>query len=358
MYPLRKGQYAKQAHLNLPEGTYEEEFGRKGFFGKVSHLYRLNPPTSWTRIEGNLKPRAYNCLAVKGEEVPQKLLYNSDVSIYTLKITKDMEHYFRNADGDELYFIHEGEGTIQNDFGALTYTKGDYIVIPRGTTYRVLVTKPSFILLVESYSELNPPEKGILGQHALYDPAVIVTPEPEPIIDNREWELRIKRLGELTSVFYPFNPIDVVGWKGDLSVWKINIKDICPVISHRAHIPPSVNTTFVAHNFVVCSFVPRPLESEPGALKVPFYHSNIDFDEVIFYHEGNFFSRDNISAGTITFHPQGIHHGPHPKALKNSNNKKETDEYAVMIDTRFPLFTTELAENVEWKEYHLSWKET
>ncbi|MBC7474206.1 MAG: homogentisate 1,2-dioxygenase [Candidatus Sericytochromatia bacterium] len=357
MYPLRKGLYAKQAHLNLPEGTYEEEHGREGFYGKVSHLYRLHPPTSWTRIEGNLKPRAYNCNIIENDEKAHIILYNSDLVIYTHRLTRDMPYYYRNADGDEVRFIHEGQGVLETDFGAMAFTKGDYLVIPRGTTYRIKVEQPIFCLLVESFSEINQPERGLLGPNALYDPATIETPEPSPIIDDREWELKIKRLGEETSVFYPFNPIDVVGWKGDLSVWKISIKDICPVISHRAHIPPSVHSTFIGSKFVICSFVPRPLESEEGALKVPFYHRNIDYDEVIFYHDGDFFSRDGIKPGTITFHPQGIHHGPHPKALKNSSKKEKTDEYAVMIDARNPLIPSEDAQKVEWKEYYMSWKE-
>ncbi len=357
MYPLKKGKYAKQAHLNLPEGTYEDEHGRQGFYGKVAHLYRLHPPTSWSRIEGNLKPRAYNCNQIEHHEIAQKILYNSDVAIYTLRLTKDMNYYFRNADGDEVLFVHEGEGLIETDFGPMNYTKGDYLIIPRGTTYRLTVKSPVYFLLVESYSEITQPERGLLGPNALYDPAVIETPEPQPIIDEREWEVRIKRLGEFTSVYYPFNPLDVVGWKGDLSVWKINIKDICPVISHRAHIPPSVHTTFLGTNFVICSFVPRPLESEEGALKVPFYHRNIDYDEVIFYHDGNFFSRDGINPGMITFHPQGIHHGPHPKAIKASAKKEKTDEYAVMLDSRLPLLPTPEAEMFEWKEYYLSWQE-
>lgn len=358
MYPLRKGKYARQAHLNLPEGTYEEEHGRQGFYGKVSHLYRLHAPTGWTRIEGPLKPRAYNCNNIVADDKPHKILYNQDVTIFTQKISKDIDYYYRNADGDEVRFVHEGSGVLETDFGPLNFVKGDYLVIPRGTTYRVKIEKPTFFLLIESYSEINQPERGILGPNALYDPSVIETPEPEVITDDKtEWEMKIKRLGQETSVFYPFNPIDVVGWKGDLSVWKINITDICPVISHRAHIPPSVHTSFLGNNFVICSFVPRPLESEEGALKVPFYHRNIDYDEVIFYHDGDFFSRDGIKPGTVTFHPQGIHHGPHPKALKNSNTKEKTDEYAVMLDTRNPLIPAEEAENIEWKEYYMSWKE-
>jgi homogentisate 1,2-dioxygenase len=356
-YPLRKGKYAKQAHLNLPEGTYEEEHGREGFYGKVSHLYRIHPPTSWTRIEGNLKPRAYDCNKMAADETPKKVLHNSDVAIYSYKLSKDMAYFYRNADGDEVQFIHEGEGTIETDYGTLNFRKGDYLVIPRGTTYRVTIRQKTFILLVESYSEINQPERGILGPNALYDPSVIETPEPAPILDDKEWEVRIKRLGEHTSVFYPFNPIDVVGWKGDLCPWKINISDICPVTSHRAHVPPSVHTTFLGSSFVICSFVPRPLESEEGALKVPFYHRNIDYDEVIFYHDGDFFSRDGIKPGMITFHPQGIHHGPHPKAMKSSGKKEKTDEYAVMIDSRRPLLPADEAADSEWPEYHMSWSE-
>jgi len=355
MYPLKKGKYAKQAHLNLPEGTYEEEHGRNGFFGKVSHLYRLNPPTSWIRIEGNLKPRAYNTNKLENNEW-KKLLYNSDLSIYVYKINSDMDYYFRNADGDEIIFVHNGEGEIQTDYGKFFYKKGDYIVIPRGTTHRILTNNNSFFLIIESYSEVNQPERHLLGPNALYDPSIVETPEPEPIIDNKEWELKIKRLNEFTSVFYPYNPIDVIGWKGTLSPWKFNIMDFCPPTCHRAHLPPSVYTTFLAKNFVVCSFVPRPLETEEGAMKVPFYHSNIDFDEVIFYHDGNFFSRDGIDSGMITFHPQGIHHGPHPKAIEASKSKKDTNEVAVMIDTKNPLFFSEISENIEWKEYYLSWK--
>ncbi|MEK7433556.1 MAG: homogentisate 1,2-dioxygenase [Cyanobacteriota bacterium] len=358
-YPLKKGIYAKQAHLNLPENTYEDEHGRDGFFGKVSHLYRLNPPTGWTDIKGNLKPRAYNTNQIEEENTPVKILFNRDVSIYTLKQTKTMDYYFRNADGDDLYFVHDGLGEIETDFGVLSFKKGDYIVIPRGTTYRLKITNPSYFLLIESYSEINQPKRNLLGPNALYDPSLIETPEPAPILDGKEWELKIKRMDELTSVFYPFNPIDVIGWKGDLTAWKISIKDICPVISHKAHIPPSVHTSFLATNFVVCSFVPRPIETAEGSLKVPFYHRNIDYDEVLFYHDGDFFSRDGIDSGMITFHPQGIHHGPHPKALKNSitNPKKETDEYAVMIDTRNPLIPTKNAEKIENTEYYLSWKE-
>lgn len=148
-----------------------------------------------------------------------------------------------------------------------------------------------------------------------------------------------------------------MGWKGDLCPWALNVEDIRPIISPRFHLPPSVHTTFVARNFVICSFLPRPMESEKGAMKVPFYHRNIDFDEVLFYHQGNFFSREGIAAGAVTWHPQGIHHGPHPNAAKNAAPKTDTDEIAVMVDTYRPLISTEHAQSVEYKEYAMSWRD-
>jgi homogentisate 1,2-dioxygenase len=151
--------------------------------------------------------------------------------------------------------------------------------------------------------------------------------------------------------------MDVVGWKGDLTVWKLNMRDIRPIMSPRAHLPPSAHTTFVTQGAVVCSFLPRPLEEDPEALKVPFFHRNTDYDEFIFYHDGNFFSRDNIGPGMVTLHPRGIHHGPHPKALKNQAVKTHTDEYAVMLDGLNPLNVLPAGDAVEWKDYWKSWME-
>ena len=216
----------------------------------------------------------------------------------------------------------------------------------------------NFFLIIQSKGEFDQPEKGLLGQHALYDPAVIVTPEPAPNLDdNQEWEVRIKSEDEMSKVVYPFNPMDVVGWKGDLTVWKINMRDIRPVMSHRAHLPPSAHTTFVTAGAVVCSFLPRPLEQDEDALRVPFYHRNTDYDEFIFYHDGDFFSRDNIKAGMATLHPRGIHHGPHPKALANQKKKAHTDEYALMLDGLNPIHILPAGDKVEWKEYWMSWME-
>jgi len=363
MYPLRKGKTAQQAHVGLPDGTFEEEHGRRGFYGKSAHLYHLHPPTGWIRFEGKLRPRCIDCNRLrptdaddpKGTPVP--FLGNGDVRLSVSRRKAAMPFYVRNADGDELYFVHRGEGVIETDFGPLSFEPGDYINLPRAVTYRVVPrTEDNFFLIIESKTEFDQPDKGLIGQHALYDPAVIVTPEPEPILDgNREWEIRIKAADEYSSVIYPFNPIDVVGWKGDLTAWKLNMRDIRPVMSHRAHLPPSAHTTFVTQGAVVCSFVPRPLEEDPDAVRVPFFHRNTDYDEFIFYHDGSFFSRDNIKAGMVTLHPRGIHHGPHPKALAGQKGKTHTDEYAVMLDGLNPIEVLPAGAAAEWGEYWKSW---
>lgn len=365
MYPLKKGKTTHQAHVGLPEGTFEEEHGRKGFFGKSAHLYHTHPPTGWVRFEGKLRPHCLDCNKLQPTDQhdpkgsPVAFLGNNDVRLYVSRRTEPMPFYYRNADGDELLFVHRGEGTMETDFGPLTYEKGDYIVIPRAVTYRLVPkTKDNFFLITQSRTEFEQPDKGLLGQHALYDPGVIVTPEPAPQLDdNREWEIRIKVDDEFSSVFYPYNPMDVVGWKGDLTVWKINMRDIRPIMSHRAHLPPSAHTTFVTDGAVVCSFLPRPLEEDPEALRVPFFHRNTDYDEFIFYHDGDFFSRDNIGPGMVTLHPRGIHHGPHPKALANQLKKTKTNEYAVMLDGLNPINVLPAGEEVEWKDYWKSWME-
>ncbi|MBY0470786.1 homogentisate 1,2-dioxygenase [bacterium] len=359
-----QGKYSIQPHVDVPEGTYEEEHGRQGFFGRVSHLYHRHPPTGWLRIEGNLKPRSYYASKSEGKEQgqPEILLYNNDVQIGIAKLKSAMTVFARNADGDEVRFIHEGEGQLETDYGDFSYRKGDYLVIPRGTTYRFNASNANTHLVVESPTEIGLPDRGMLGRHAQFDPMVMrtpVLPEGERKTGANaqgEFELRIKREGQWTKVFYPWNPMNAAGWKGDLSPWALNVDDIRPIISPRYHLPPSVHTTFLARNFVICSFLPRPLESEEGAMKVPFYHRNIDFDEVLFYHAGNFFSREGIGAGAITWHPQGIHHGPHPNAAKNAADKTVTEEIAVMVDTYHPLKTTPAAESIEYREYAMSWK--
>ncbi len=206
------------------------------------------------------------------------------------------------------------------------------------------------------------PDKGMVGEHAIFDPAMLDV----PAINDRftaqqgdtEWRLKLKRRGAISTVTYPYNPLDAVGWKGTLLPARINWRDMRPLMSHRYHLPPSVHTTFQANRFVVCTFVPRPLESDADALRVPFYHSNADYDEVIFYHAGDFFSRDNIHPGMISFHPAGFPHGPHPKAFATGarQSKTETDEVAVMVDTRDALDLAPGAEAIEWDDYVNSWQ--
>lgn len=365
MYPLKKGKTAAQAHVGLPEGTYEEEHGRKGFYGRSAHLYHARPPTGWIRFEGKLRPHCFDLNRLEPDDLcdpegqPVAFLGNHDVTLCVSRRSAPMPFYFRNADGDELVFVHRGRGTLETDFGPLPYEPGDYIVIPRAVTHRYLPeTEDNFFLIVQSKSEFEPPDKGLVGQHALYDPAVIATPEPEPHLDDDgEWEVRIRSEGEISKVVYPFNPIDVVGWKGDLTVWKLNMRDIRPLTSPRVHLPPSAHTTFVTGGAVVCSFLPRPLEEDPEAIKVPFFHRNTDYDEFLFYHQGNFFSKDNIRPGWATLHPRGIHHGPHPKALRNQAELTHTDESAVMLDGLNPIRVLPAGEAVEWQEYWMSWME-
>ncbi|MDO9019681.1 MAG: homogentisate 1,2-dioxygenase [Deltaproteobacteria bacterium] len=366
--PYIRGRVALQAHVGVPDGTVEEEYARDGFSGRYAHLYRREAPVEWSRIEGPLRPRAYDLNRLDAPSgggdllaARRRVLGNADVALHTATLSAPMPYLFRNADGDEVLFIHEGAGRIETDFGPLTYEPGDYLLVPRGTTYRLAPTSPTRFLTVEAFSEVRFPDRGMLGQHALFDPAVLRVPTPdgestlEP--DARgEFELRVLRRGEVTRVFYPKCPLNTVGWKGTLTVTQLNVRDIRPVLSDRYHLPPSAHSTFVMRNAVLCTFLPRPLENgDPRAMKVPFYHSNIDFDEVIFYHRGQFFSREGISAGMLTLHPQGIHHGPQPAALGRTANVTHTDEVAVMLDTKNPLDASPDAERVERADYWKSW---
>lgn len=356
------GTFSKQAHVKIPEGLYEEEHGRKGFFGRVSHLYHEKKLTSWSNIEGDLKPRCVLSLFAQPEfqENFAPILYNHDVILSYGTFSKGWNFFWRNGDFDELYFVHEGSGRFETTYGHIPLRKGDYVIMPRGTTAKLFVDQKMLMLRFESNGEFEEPTRGILGPNALYDQTMIFVPEAAQGSEQsaKSHTVVIKREGELTKVTYPHNPLDVKGWKGNLYPWRLSIYDYCPLNSHKYHIPPSGHSTFISKNFVICSFVARPLESsKEQVLKVPFYHSNIDYDEVLFYHEGDFFSRDNIEAGALTFHPQGIHHGPHPKAFQKANDKEFTNEYAVMLDTRYPLKRSELFSKYENASYWKSWME-
>jgi homogentisate 1,2-dioxygenase len=365
-FPRIEGETSRQAHADLPEGTFEREVGRDGFFGPATHLYHRHPPTGWTSFEGPLRPRAFDAAGVaRGAASPFQaalLLSNPHCAIAIWSCDKAMPELMRDADGDLLLFVHEGAGELFCDFGHLSYRGGDYILLPRGTMWRLEPSARTIALQIEARNGgFRLPERGLLGQHAQFDPAMLATPRLDEAFRAQAeaaWSVQVKRRDAISIIHYPFNPLDAVGWTGNLAPVRLNWRDIRPVMSHRYHLPPSVHSTFVADRFVVCTFVPRPLESDAGALKVPFFHSNDDFDEMIFYHAGDFVSRDNIRPGMITFHPSGFTHGPHPKALAAGGRaaKTATDEVAVMIDTRDPLDMTASAEAWEDRAYADSWK--
>lgn len=365
-FPRVEGKASRQAHADFPKGTYEREMGKEGFFGPAAHLYHAHPPTGWSGFEGPLRPHAFDTTKFNHDPSSpwraKTLLHNAHVKIRFWALTGKMKRLARNADGDELLFVHEGAGELFCDFGHMRYRDGDYIVIPRGAMWRLEAEKPTSLLLVEATNDgYMLPEKGLVGPHAIFDPAVLDTPKIDSAFKAQQgddpWRVEVKARGEVSVISYPFNPLDAVGWKGDLSVVRLNWRDIRPLMSHRYHVPPSAHTTFASRRFVVCTFAPRPIESDPGALKVPFYHNNDDYDEFLFYHRGNFFSRDNIHPGMVTWHPCGFTHGPHPKAFEQAQKKPKefTDEVAVMIDTRDALTPTPEAEGVEWKDYVYSW---
>lgn len=363
--PHIRGKVALQAHVAIPDGTVEEEYARNGFSGRYAHLYREHAPVGWTRIEGPLRPRLYDLAApAAGDYLAARtpVLANADCTISVAAISTPMPYLVRNADGDELLFVHAGAGRLETDFGPLPYEPGDYLVIPRGTLYRLAPTTETRLLVVETAGELTVPDRGMLGQHALFDPAVIRVPSPGESSSlgpdaAGEWRVVIQRQRALTSVFYPHCPLDVVGWKGTLSAWQLNVRDIRPVSSDRYHLPPTAHTTLVASNVAICTFAPRPLENgDPRAMKVPFFHSNIDFDEVLFYHAGEFFSREGVRPGMLTFHPQGIHHGPQARAAERAPAATRTEEVAVMIDTRRPLDPCAPAAAFEHADYWRSWR--
>ncbi len=365
----KQGKVAKQAHLGFPEGSFEREMGKEGFFGPVTHFYHRNKHTGWTDFEGDNRPRAFDTnLFGSGHETPwdaHVLMKNNSVKIRIMTLETSMQQLVRNADGDDLLFFHQGTADLYCDFGHLVIKEGDYLMLPKGTMWRLEITNPCQILMVESTNgHYQLPDKGLLGPNAIVDAAVYRTPEINEAFKDQysedAWTVLVKRLQKISTINYPFNPLDAMGWQGDLMPVALNWRDISPVMSHRYHVPPSAHTTFLGNRFVICTFVPRLFETDPEALKVPFYHNNDDYDEVLFYHAGNFFSRDNIHPGMITLHPTGFTHGPHPKAMNNAFEQKNamTEEVAVMIDTRDPLEVCDAAEQVEWPEYVNSWRES
>lgn len=287
---------------------------------------------------------------------------NTDVSIGICLPTTPMEYFYKNADGDDLLFVHKGAGRLETLFGTLTFREGDYLVLPRGTIYRVVCSAgPSRLLVIESASAIEPPrryrnEYGQMLEHAPYCERDIRVPESlDTQVANGSFEVRIKARGELTAYAYEFHPLDVVGWDGFVYPWALNIADFEP-ITGSLHQPPPVHQTFEGHNFVVCSFVPRMLDYHPDAVPVPYNHSNLESDEVLYYCNDKFGSRKGIEEGSVTLHPSGLPHGPQPGAVEASLGKTRTEELAVMLDTFRPLHLTRAALGLEDESYACSWK--
>lgn len=371
MHQYSQGKNHTQGHKGIPDGLYEEEQGRKGFFGPVSHLLKDKPPTRWTNIEGPLKPHLYDLVPAQYQNgVWHRLLFNSDVSIYsqwnkkTALSTTHVNQFssLRNVEGETLYFVHSGSGTVLTEYGLLNFKTGSYIHMPKSLHHTVIFNEDTQLIIIESASGLyREPDRGMVGRNAFYDLASLGKPNLEEQHQFKKdhkiesLEILVRRFGTTTKFTYDSCVYDTVAWKGDYFPFTLHIDDMMPMMSHRVHLPPSAHTTFAANGFVVCTFLPRLIETDKDALKVPFFHQNIDYDEVLFYHAGNFFSRDNLHSNMISFHPAGFPHGPHPKAFANQGTKTFTDEVAVMVDTVKPLQVDAFIEQTEVHSYWQSW---
>jgi homogentisate 1,2-dioxygenase len=292
------------------------------------------------------------------------VLVNNDCQIVLAAPQQSMtDHFYKNADADELIFIHEGSGKLKTQYGELDFNYGDYVMIPRGTIYQIeFATDSNRLFIVESFSPIRYPKKylskeGQLLEHSPYCERDIRPPQDLQTLDEKgEFLILTKKKGMMYGIHYLHHPFDVVGWDGCCYPYIFSILDFEP-ITGRVHQPPPVHQTFEAHNFVVCSFVPRLFDYHPLAIPAPYNHSNIDSDEVIYYVDGDFMSRKNVTRGMITLHPGGIPHGPHPGAVNKSIGAKETKELAVMVDTFHPLQLTKEARDIEDKNYVMSWAE-
>ncbi|HLO03387.1 MAG TPA: homogentisate 1,2-dioxygenase [Symbiobacteriaceae bacterium] len=361
---VTRGQIPGKRHVQFrqPDGSlYKEQvMGTKGFSGVQSILYHANAPTavsSWADLgpirrdyeePGALRHRHFRTADAEagGDVVSNRtlLMGNDDVAILIARPTKPMDFFYRNGEGDEVLFIHEGEGKLETNYGTLPYRPGDYLVIPIGTTWRMVPGpgSPQRVLVIESSGTVEPPKRyrneyGQLMEHSPYCERDIRPPtELETHHESGDFEVRVRAHGRLTAHYYDFHPLDVVGWDGYLYPYAFSIYDFEP-ITGSIHQPPPVHQTFQGPNFVICSFVPRLFDYHPQAIPAPYNHSNVDSDEVLYYVEGNFMSRRGIEVGSVTIHPAGLPHGPHPGTAEASIGKSRTDELAVMLDTFRPL---------------------
>jgi len=359
---------------------YEQLFGTEGFHGISSLLYHIHRPTQIKSIgkpkdvtpkiavDRNITPRMFKGVQITPEndylESRKVLLLNNDLKMGLAKPKKSTDYFYKNAECDELFFVHEGKGTLKTFLGNLDFEKGDYLIIPRGTIYQVeLETTENVFFFLEAHSPIYTPKRyrnefGQLLEHSPFCERDIIAPTfVEPKDEKGEFLIKVKKENLIWDLIYATHPFDVVGWDGYFYPYKFNIKNFEP-ITGRVHLPPPIHQNFEAHNFVICSFVARMYDYHPQAIPAPYNHSNIDSDEVLFYTEGDFMSRNHIDLMDFTLHPGGIVHGPHPGAMERSIGKKFTEEYAVMIDPFRPLKITEEAMKVEDKSYATSWLDT
>lgn len=363
-----------------PDGRlyHEELVGTEGFSGISSLVYHLHPPTlvkahgepysvrPEIAVEDNLQARSYLAYNVQPErdylESRKVLFVNDDLQIGVAAPEQSMEDYFfKNADADEMLFVHKGSGTLQTMYGSVDFAYGDYLVIPRGTVYRIQFdTRDNKLLFIESHSPIETPQRyrnqyGQFLENSPFCERDFKLPHSlETHDETGEFLIKIKKRGLIYPYIYETHPFDVVGYDGCCYPYGFSIFNFEP-ITGRIHMPPPIHQQFQARNFVVCSFVPRMYDYHPQAIPAPYHHSNIDSDELLYYVDGDFMSRNNIQKGQITLHPGGLPHGPHPGAIERSIGKKETNELAVMIDPFNPVKITREALKLEISDYYASW---
>ncbi len=378
----RLGQLPRYRHTQFrkPNGElYSEQlFSTRGFSGPMATMYHINLPTEvagWEDIgdvsvkfltdealrHRHLKTRT---MPARGDALSGRipLMGNNDVIWYQVHVAEQMKDFYKNAEGDELLFVHNGSGVCETMFGDINFSPGDYLVIPRGTIYRMQFDSlPTMMLAIESHGPIEIPnryrnEVGQLLEHAPYSERDIRPPHELKTYDQEgEFHVIVKARKRHTRYTYRFHPFDIVGWDGFCYPWAFNIKDFAP-ITGKLHMPPPIHQTFHGHNFVICSFCPRILDFHPDAIVVPYNHSNVDSDEVLYYCNDKFGSRKGIEEGSITLHPLGIPHGPQPGAVEASIGATKTEELAVMLDTYYPLMLTEQALALEDPNYWKSWQ--
>lgn len=372
--PKRHTQFRK------PDGTlyHEELFSTEGFSDTYSILYHANAPTQIVQVgepysvapetihDKQLKHRSLMGFRVAPEadylQSRKPILVNADCQISLAAPTESMtDYFFKNADADEVIFIHEGKGVLKSMYGNLPFAYGDYVVIPRGTTYQLhFESSANRLFIVESYSPVVTPKRyrngfGQLMEHSPFCERDIVKPQHLETHDEKgEFKFFIKKQHNIYPYTYLNHPFDVIGWDGYVYPYAFSIHNFEP-ITGRVHQPPPVHQTFAARGFVICSFVPRLYDYHPLAIPAPYNHSNIDSDEVLYYVDGDFMSRKHVEKGMLTLHPGGIPHGPHPGTVEKSIGKTGTAELAVMVDTFRPLLMTRQAAAIEDPDYYKSW---